>query len=79
LGASDETAKEVKIFGLSDFISGRFKTLINFIATIANWQYAGQFGNFFLSVLGTLGYYAAYAFIIYETVTGKSSVGSLTF
>jgi hypothetical protein len=51
--------------------------LINFIATIA-WQYAGQFGNF-LSVLGTLGYYAAYAFIIYETVTGKSSVGSLTF
>jgi ATP-binding cassette subfamily B protein len=52
--------------------------LINFIATIANWQYAGQFGNF-LSVLGTLGYYAAYAFIIYETVTGKSSVGSLTF
>jgi ATP-binding cassette subfamily B protein len=52
LGASDETAKEVKIFGLSDFISGRFKTLINFM-TIANWQYAGQFGNFFLSVLGT--------------------------
>jgi ATP-binding cassette subfamily B protein len=27
LGASDETAKEVKIFGLSDFITGRFKTL----------------------------------------------------
>jgi hypothetical protein len=26
-GASDETAKEVKIFGLSDFITGRFKTL----------------------------------------------------
>jgi ATP-binding cassette subfamily B protein len=24
---SDETAKEVKIFGLSDFITGRFKTL----------------------------------------------------
>jgi ATP-binding cassette subfamily B protein len=79
LGASDETAKEVKIFGyriLSLVVLKHF--LINFIATIANWQYAGQFGNF-LSVLGTLGYYAAYAFIIYETVTGKSSVGSLTF
>jgi ATP-binding cassette subfamily B protein len=77
LGASDETAKEVKIFGyriLSLVVLKHF--LINFIAT--NWQYAGQFGNF-LSVLGTLGYYAAYAFIIYETVTGKSSVGSLTF
>jgi ATP-binding cassette subfamily B protein len=34
-------------------------------------------GNF-LSVLA-LWAYAAYAFIIYETVTGKSSVGSLTF
>jgi ATP-binding cassette subfamily B protein len=79
LGASDETAKEVKILGyriLSLVVLKHF--LINFIATIANWQYAGQFGNF-LSVLGTLGYYAAYAFIIYETVTGKSSVGSLTF
>ncbi len=27
LGASDETAKEVKIFGLADFIINRFKTL----------------------------------------------------
>jgi hypothetical protein len=51
--------------------------LINFIATIANWQY-GQFGEL-SSVLGTLGYYAAYAFIIYETVTGKSSVGLTLF
>src|SRR6185312_12193262 len=29
LGASDETAKEVKIFGLADFIINKFKTLSN--------------------------------------------------
>jgi ATP-binding cassette subfamily B protein len=78
LGASDETAKEVKIFGLSDFITGRFKTLSDKFYSDNKIGSTVNLGNF-LSVLGTLGYYAAYAFIIYETVTGKSSVGSLTF
>jgi ATP-binding cassette subfamily B protein len=74
LGASDET--EVKILGyriLSLVVLKHF--LINFIATY--WQYAGQFGELSFCIRH-LGYYAAYAFIIYETVTGKS-VGSLTF
>jgi ATP-binding cassette subfamily B protein len=31
------------------------------------------------SILGTVGYYAAYGFIVYETVIGKSTVGNLTF
>jgi ATP-binding cassette subfamily B protein len=80
LGASDETAKEVKIFGLSDFITDRFKTLSDKFYSDNNKLAVRRslWGTFF-SVLGTLGYYAAYAFIIYETVTGKSSVGSLTF
>jgi ATP-binding cassette subfamily B protein len=76
LGASDETAKEVKIFGLYFY---RFKTLSDKFYS-DNSKLAVRrsiWGTFFL--LGTLGYYAAYAFIIYETVTGKSSVGSLTF
>ncbi|WP_244228392.1 ABC transporter ATP-binding protein [Mucilaginibacter kameinonensis] len=29
--------------------------------------------------MGSIGYYVAYGFIIYQTVTGKSSVGTLTF
>jgi ATP-binding cassette subfamily B protein len=45
LGASDETAKEVKIFGLSDFITGRFKTLLINFSDNSKWQYAGQFGE----------------------------------
>jgi ATP-binding cassette subfamily B protein len=80
LGASDETAKEVKIFGLSDFITGRFKTLSDkFYSDNSKLAVRRSIWGTFFSVLGTLGYYAAYAFIIYETVTGKSSVGSLTF
>jgi ATP-binding cassette subfamily B protein len=80
LGASDETAKEVKIFGLSDFITDRFKTLSDkFYSDNSKLALRRSLWGTFFSVLGTLGYYAAYAFIIYETVTGKSSVGSLTF
>lgn len=80
LGASDETAKEVKIFGLSDFITGRFKTLSDkFYSDNSKLAVRRSIWGTFFSVLGTLGYYAAYAFIIYETITGKSSVGSLTF
>jgi ATP-binding cassette subfamily B protein len=80
LGASDETAKEVKIFGLSDFITDRFKTLSDkFYSDNSKLAVRRSIWGTFFSVLGTLGYYAAYAFIIYETVSGKSSVGSLTF
>ncbi|MBC7653705.1 MAG: ABC transporter ATP-binding protein [Oligoflexus sp.] len=80
LGASDETAKEVKIFGLADFIIARFKTLSNkFYDDNSKLAVRRSLWGTFFSILGTMGYYAAYGFIIYETVTGKSSVGSLTF
>ncbi len=80
LGASDETAKEVKIFGLADFIINRFKTLSDKFYT-ANAKLAvrrSAWGTVF-SVLGSIGYYAAYGFMIYQTINGKTSVGSLTF
>jgi ATP-binding cassette subfamily B protein len=80
LGASDETAKEVKIFGLADFIINRFKTLSDKFYT-ANAKLAvrrSAWGTLF-SVLGSIGYYAAYGFMIYQTINGKTSVGSLTF
>jgi ATP-binding cassette subfamily B protein len=80
LGASDETAKEVKIFGLSDFIIKRFKTLSDkFYADNSKLTVRRSAWGTFFSILGSAGYYAAYGFIIYQTVTGKSSVGTLTF
>ncbi|MET3979753.1 ATP-binding cassette subfamily B protein [Mucilaginibacter sp. UYP25] len=80
LGASDETAKEIKIFGLADFIVNRFKTLSGKFYT-QNSKLAlrrSLWGTFF-SILGTIGYYGAYVFIIYQVVTGKTTVGTLTF
>jgi ATP-binding cassette subfamily B protein len=80
LGASDETAKEVKIFGLGDFIINRFKTLSDkFYADNSKLAVGRSAWGTFFSVLASMGYYAAYAFIIYQTISGQTSVGSLTF
>jgi ATP-binding cassette subfamily B protein len=80
IGASDETAKEVKLFNLSPFIVERFKTLSQKFYT-DNKKLAirrSLWGTFF-SLLGTAGYYGAYVFIISKTVKGEITLGTLTF
>ncbi len=78
--ASVETAKEVKIFGLNAFLTDRYKALSeSFYA--ANRKIAlnrAVWGGIFTAI-GTLGYYAAYVWIIARTLTGTLSLGDLTF
>ncbi|MFB9863739.1 ABC transporter ATP-binding protein [Rufibacter immobilis] len=79
-GASDDTAKEVKIFGLSGFLIDRFRTLSNqfyqdnkkLATRRAGW------GSVF-AALGSAGYYGAYVYLILQTVQGQVSLGQLTF
>jgi len=80
LGASDETAKEVKVFNLSGFVISRFKTLSERFYT-ENKQLSLQrsvWGTFF-AFLGSTGYYLAYVYIIYRTISGSITIGELTF
>ncbi|MEM8896613.1 MAG: ABC transporter ATP-binding protein [Bacteroidota bacterium] len=80
VGASNETAKEIKIFGLSDFISGRFAEVADKYYQ-ANKKLAIQragWGTLYGS-LGDLGYYAAYVVIVLQTISGDISIGDLTF
>ena len=80
LGASDETAKEVKIFNLSGFITDRFKTLSGKFYRDNKRLVLGRAGwGVFFSVLGSAGYYLAYVIIILRTIEGKVSIGELTF
>ncbi|SKB76202.1 ABC transporter ATP-binding protein [Daejeonella lutea] len=80
LGASDETAKEVKIFNLSGFITDRFKTLSGKFYKDNKKLVVGRAGwGAFFSVLGSAGYYLAYVIIILRTIEGKVSIGELTF
>ena len=80
LGGSKEAAKELKLFGLKDFLVGRFTRLSNQIyaediALARRRLVAGAL----LSVIGAAGYYGAYVLVIWRTVTGMLSIGTLTF
>ena len=80
IGANNETAKEIKLFGLTDFIVGRFKDLSQQYFEL-NKKLAVKRSalGFVFNLLGTLSYYGAYVFIIYRVVTGVISLGELTF
>ena len=80
LGGSREAAKELKLFGLKDFLIGRFTSLSDQIYS-ENVDLARRrlIAGSFLSMIGTAGYYSAYVYVIWRTVTGSLSIGTLTF
>jgi len=79
-GASAETAKEVKIFGLHRFLIDRYRQLAEsfFAANRAIAMRRAGWGGA-LSAIGTLAYYAAYAYIVWRTIHGDFTIGDLTF
>jgi len=80
LGGSKEAAKELKLFGLSRYLTERFASLSDVIysqdVALARRRLAA--GSWF-SVVGTLGYYSAYAWVIWRTLAGALSIGTLYF
>ncbi len=80
MGASVDTAKEVKIFNLNRFFIERFRFLSDKFY-LGNKLLAGKraLWGTLLAALGTLGYYIAYAYIAWRTVRGDFSIGDLTF
>ncbi len=79
-GASDVTAKEVKLFGLADFLAQRFKVLANryFLANKTLAIRRASWGVMF-NFLGAFSYYAAYLIIVFRALNGLISIGDLTF
>jgi ATP-binding cassette subfamily B protein len=80
LGGSKESAKELKLFGLAPFLVGRYSKLSTELQS-QNISLAKRrlIVGALLSLLGTLGYYGSYAFVIYETVMGMLTLGALYF
>ena len=79
-GASVETAKEVKIFGLNAFLIERYRTLAAsfFEANRKLAQRRAGVGSV-LTAIGTVAYYVAYAYIVWRTLHGEFTIGDLTF
>ncbi len=79
-GASVETAKEVKIFGMSAFLIERYRSLAGRLFE-ANRRLAIRRAGWggLLTAVGTAGYYVAYAYIAWRTLHGAFTIGDLTF
>ena len=80
LGGSKESAKELKLFGLSKYLVGRYTDLSDELhRQMVALQKRKLLLGALLAVLGTVGYYGTYAYVVYETVIGVLTLGTLTF
>ena len=80
LGASNQSAKEVKIFGLGQHLADRSRKLFDrFYAENKALAVKRAASGSLLNLLPTAGYYAAYIVILIRTLAGALSLGSLTF
>lgn len=84
--ASDQSAKEVKLFGLSPYLIGRYRDLADeFYEVNKRLSVKRATVSTALALIGSLGYYSAYGVIVYLTVIGHRSpagpftIGVLTF
>src|SRR5215813_1892044 len=80
IGGSKESAKELKLFGLANYLVGRYSKLSNELHS-QNVSLAKRrllVGTAF-TTLSALGYYGSYAFVIYKTVTGSLDIGTFYF
>ena len=80
VGSTHSTAKEVKLFGLSDYLTRRYSDLADrFYDANRRLSVRRAAVGAALSALSTVVYYGAYAFIVWQTVRGVLTVGDLTF
>jgi len=80
LGASNQSAKEVKIFGLGTHLSERYREVSSRIYE-DNKKVAVKRASvgFLLNLISTGGYYGAYAVVLIRTLAVAISVGTFTF
>ena len=79
VAASREGAKELKVFGLSGFLTGRFRQISQRIyeENVALSRRKLFWGGS-LALVGTLGYYGSYAFVIWRALHGAYNIGIFT-
>lgn len=79
VAGSREGAKELKVFGLSGFLTGRFRQISQRIyeENVALSRRKLFWGGS-LVLVGTLGYYGSYAFVIWRALHGAYNIGIFT-
>jgi ATP-binding cassette subfamily B protein len=78
VGGSKEAAKELKLFGLRNFLIGNFSEMADTIfEQNVSLSKRKLLAGTFLSLLATAGYYSAYALVLWDTIRGRFQVGLL--
>ncbi|MGH9583354.1 MAG: ATP-binding cassette domain-containing protein, partial [Bryobacteraceae bacterium] len=79
LGASSESAKEIKIFGLGKYLADRSRALFErFYAENRQVAVHRAVQGAVLNLIPIGAYYGAYAYILLKALAGALSIGSLT-
>jgi ATP-binding cassette subfamily B protein len=80
LGASADSAKEIKLFGLGEFLAGRFRKVSQqILVENRNMAISRAVLTTSLATISTATYYAAYAYIVWRTLHGEFTIGDLVF
>ncbi len=77
--AREDFAKEVKLFGLGPVLLARYRDIFKeLFAEDRALTLRRGFWGYVLGLLSTLAFYAAYAWIVFETVEKRISLGDMT-
>jgi ATP-binding cassette subfamily B protein len=80
LGASAAGVKEIKIFGLGPYLTDRYRAIADAcIRSIRTLQNKRLLVSILPAALGAAGYYGAYLIVVFDALSGKITVGQLTF
>lgn len=79
LGSSRDSAKEIKMFALSDHLLGRYRTLsTEVIRSNREVTQRRLLWAVLFAALGACGYYGGYAYLVFQALAGRISIGTLT-
>jgi len=80
LGSSKESAKEVKLFSLGGYLHDRYAVLTDGIIQ-KNRQLTRRrlWWGSALAIVGSVGYYSSYAYLVWQALLGKIDIGTLAF
>ncbi len=77
--AREDSIKEVKLFGLGPLLLSKYKEIFNTIFSAERGLIIRRdLWGFVLGLLGTLAFYAAYAWIVIDTIQGLITLGQMT-
>ena len=80
LGSSKESAKEVKMFALGGYLRDRYAVLTDGVIR-RNRELTRRrlWWGSALAIVGSLGYYGSYAYLVWRALLGDISIGQLIF